>query len=451
MTQALSLTEEPLPTAESHPAPALPRLLTGIPPRGAMSLAEHLAVHGAAPSARGRGRGKTSPLIERIDRSGLGGRGGGSFPTARKMRAAAASRGRAIVVANGAEGEPASLKDRTLLHALPHLVLDGGILAAEAVGADELILCVCESELACAESVAQAIEERDRPALRLRLATVPARYIAGQEAALISHLNGRPAIPTFTPPMPFERGVNRRPTLVNNIETLAHIALIARHGSQWFRQLGTPTQPGSALVTLSGAISHPGVYEIEHGASLSSLIEAAGGTTGRIRAALLGGYGGTWIGGEFLHGLALSNEHLAPHGATLGAGVVLLLGEQACPVSETSHVARWLANQSSGQCGPCVHGLDALATTVERIAESAPNDRARQRIDQLAALTSRRGACSHPDAAVNFVLSALDVFAGEFADHARHGRCEACMRPGQLPLRTTQIGMTALAEQVPLR
>jgi NADH:ubiquinone oxidoreductase subunit F (NADH-binding) len=386
-----------------------------------------------------------------MERSGLGGRGGAGFPTARKMRAVAASRGRAIVVANGAEGEPASLKDRTLLATLPHLVLDGGILAAEALGADELIIGVCESELACLESVAQAIEERGRPAPALHMATVPKQYIAGQESALISHLNGRPAIPTFSPPMPFERGVNRRPTLVSNVETLAHIALIARHGSQWFRQLGTPTQPGSALVTLSGAIAHPGVYEIEQGASLSSLIEAAGGTTDRVRAVLTGGYGGTWIGGEFLHGLALSNEHLAPHGATLGAGVVLLLSEQACPVAETARVARWLADQSSRQCGPCVHGLDALATTVERIAESAPHERAKQRVEELAGLIRRRGACSHPDGAVNFILSALDVFAAEFADHARHGRCEACMRPGQLPLRTTPIGVTALEEPVPAR
>jgi len=451
MSQSLSLAEEPRPATDSQLAPALPRLLAGIPAQGAMSLAEHLEVHGAAPSALGRGRRDPSPLIDRIDRSGLSGRGGAGFPTARKMRAVAASRGRAIVVANGAEGEPASLKDRTLLQTLPHLVLDGGILAAEAVGADELILCVCESELACADSVAQAIEERRRPALRLRLATVPPRYVAGQESALISHLNGRPALPTFTPPMPFERGVSRRPTLVNNVETLAHIALIARHGSQWFRQLGTPTHPGSALVTLSGAVSHPGVYEIEQGASLSSLIDAAGGTTGRVRAALVGGYGGTWIGGEFLHGLGLSGEHLAAHGATLGAGVVLLLSEQACPVSETSRVARWLADQGSGQCGPCVHGLDALAGTVERIAASAPHERARQRIDQLASLVQRRGACSHPDGAVNFVLSAVEVFAAEFADHARHGYCDACSRPGKLPLRTAPIGEAALQETALLR
>jgi NADH:ubiquinone oxidoreductase subunit F (NADH-binding) len=468
MTQSLSLTEQPAQRTESHDAPALPRLLAGIPSRGAMGLAEHLAVHGAAPSGRGRGRGrgKTSPLIERIDRSGLCGRGGGGFPTAQKMRAVAASRGRPIVVANGAEGEPASLKDRTLLETLPHLVLDGAILAAESVGADEVVICVCEHELACLDAVAAAIEERERPGgqlrsagapprseqrPRLRLSTVPQHYIAGQESALISHLNGRPAMPTFTPPMPFERGVARRPTLVNNVETLAHIALIARHGSQWFRELGTPTQPGSALVTLSGSITYPGVYEIEQGASMSSLIDAAGGTTARVRAALLGGYAGTWIGGEFVHGIGLSDEHLAPHGATLGAGVVLLLGEDACPVAESARVARWLAAQSTGQCGPCVNGLAALAGSVARIAEGAPDADANQRIERLTSLVRRRGACGHPDGTADFILSALGVFASEFADHARHGPCEACTRPGVLPLPAPPGAAGALGEPVSAR
>ena len=246
---------------------------------------------------------------------------------------------------NAAEGEPASLKDRTLCETLPHLVLDGAQLAAQAVGADELIVCVCESAPASIEGIAAAIEERGRlpgAPTRMHLAAVPSHYVAGQESALVSHLNGGPAAPTFTP-MPFEQGVRRRPTLINNAETLAHIALIARHGSQWFRQLGTPSQPGSALVTLSGPVAHPGVYEIEHGASLSSLIEAAGGTTARPRAALLGGYAGTWISGELLRGLALSDEHLALHGPRGGGVVVLLRRGRACPgVAETARVGRWL-------------------------------------------------------------------------------------------------------------
>jgi NADH:ubiquinone oxidoreductase subunit F (NADH-binding) len=268
----------------------------------------------------------------------------------------------------------------------------------------------------------------------MRLATVPGDYVAGQEAALVNYLGGGPAIPTFTPPMIFEQGVRRRPTLMSNAETLAHLALIARHGSRWFRELGTAFQPGSALVTLSGPVAHPGVYEVEHGAPLASLIDAAGGTTAPARAALLGGYAGSWIAGEFLHGIALSDEHLAPHGASLGAGVVLLLSESACPVAETVRVTRWLASQSSGQCGPCVNGLQALSRTVEGLAAGAAEDGSTGRVERLASLVAGRGACAHPDGAVNFTLSALDAFAAEFADHARHGPCGACASSAELPL-----------------
>ena len=234
--------------------------------------------------------------------------------------------------------------------------------------------------------------------------------------------------------MLFEHGLRRRPTLVDNAETLAHVALIARHGAAWFRQLGTSSQPGSTLVTLSGPVAHPGVYEIEIGASLSSLIAAAGGATAPVRAALLGGYAGAWITGERLGGVALSNEHLAPHGATLGAGIVLLLSDAACPVAETARVARWMAGQSVRQCGPCIHGLDGIAGAVETFAAGAADARTVQRVERLASLTARRGACSHPDGAVSMTLSALEVFAAEFADHARHGPCEACARPNELPL-----------------
>lgn len=435
---------EPSTIAQEYAVPSLPRLLLGVHDHeGPLGLGAHLAVHGPPPSAheggRRRRRGGASALIEEVERAGLLGRGGAAFPTARKMRAVAERGRRAVVVANAAEGEPASLKDRTLLETAPHLVLDGGILAAEAVGAQELILCVCESAVASYESLACAIEERsatqtsDRSP-RLHLSTVPARYVAGQESALVSRLNGGAAKPTFTPPMPFEAGVGRRPTLVDNVETLAHVALIARHGTDWFRRLGTPSQPGSALVTLTGPVAYPGVYEIEHGASLASLIDAGGGMTARARAVLLGGYGGTWIGAEHLESLSLSNEHLAPHGASLGAGVVLLLSEHACPVAETARAARWLADESAGQCGPCVHGLDAIAATIQEIASGVAGSAATQRIAQLASLARGRGACRHPDGAVKFVLSAAETFAAEFADHARHGRCEACARPEELPL-----------------
>jgi NADH:ubiquinone oxidoreductase subunit F (NADH-binding) len=434
------------------PHTRLPRLLEGIPSHGGMGLAEHMALHGPLPVWRRRARGGEHPLIAQVEQAGLRGRGGAGFPIAVKLRAVAASRGRPVVVVNAAEGEPASLKDRTLTQTLPHLVLDGATLAAHALGASEVVVSVCESARASVESIAEAIGERGSPGRgtpRTRLTSVPTHYVAGQESALVNYLNGAPAVPTFTPPMVFQHGVARRPTLLSNAETLAHLALIARHGPEWFRELGTPSQPGSTLVTLSGPVSRPGVYEIEYGAPLGSLIDAADGTVGRPRAALLGGYGGSWVGEKHLHGMVLADDHLAAYGASLGAGVVLLLSEGACPVAETTRLVRWLASQSARQCGPCVHGLNAIATCLEEMAGGAAQPNMHQRLTRLGALVRGRGACAHPDGAARMVLTAIEAFGLEFADHARHGPCEGCLHPGELPLPVTSTPRSAIAK--PLR
>ena len=404
---------------------ALPRLLGGSSAGGPLP---------DLPAIRGRGE---SPLIARVERAGLRGRGGAAFPTARKLRAVTHARGRAIVVVNAAEGEPASLKDQTLCESVPHVMLDGAELAARAVGADELIVCVCESAPDSLRSVRLALQERDRlldARARTALVPVPASYLAGQESALVNFLGGGAAIPSFTPPLPSERGVRRRPTLVSNAETLAHLALIARHGSRWFRQLGTGSEPGSTLVTLSGPLARPGVYEVARGASLGSLVQAAGGITVGVRGALLGGYAGGWLRHEELAGTRLCDEDLAPLGASIGAGVVALLSEEACPVAETARVARWMASQSTRQCGPCMHGLDALAQEVASMAAGRAGRGALHRVEHLSSLVQGRGACSHPDGGVRFILSALRAFSSEFSDHARHGPCPACARSCELPL-----------------
>ena len=431
----------------------LPRLLAGMPVNGAMGLGEHLARHGELPFARRRERRGAGALIDLVEHAGLLGRGGAAFPTATKMRAvvgAGRSRigGRPIVLVNVAEGEPASLKDRMLLEGLPHLILDGAVLAARAVGADELILCIDESADLALQSATRAIRERERTdgdGMRINIQLVPEGYVSGQESALVNLCNGGPAKPTLTPPMPFQRGVRKRPTLIDNAETLAHLALIARHGPQWFRELGTRAHPGSTLVTLSGAVAHPGVYEVEFGAALASLIEAAGGASAPSRAVLLGGYAGRWFDDAVISGLALSNDHLAGHEASLGAGIAVVLSGEACPVAEISRVTSWLAEQSAGQCGPCVHGLDAIAGAIEELAAGAASAGVGQRIARWSALASGRGACRYPDGAVRFIASALEVFAEEFADHARHGPCDACSRSHELPLPRPTASATAAA------
>ncbi len=441
-----STAELPVPPAagarEAGPPAMLPRLLAGVHERGALTLSEHRALHGELPlvgaGGRSRSRSRARRLLEEVERSGLSGCGGAGFPTARKLRSVADARGRAIVVVNAVEAEPPSFKDRTLLELSPHLVLDGAVLAAEALRADEAIVAVGEHAGGSAASVYAAIEERSgreqHGRVRLTLASVGGGYVAGQESALISGLEGREALPTFAPPLPFEQGLRRRPTLVNNAETLAHLGLIARHGADWFRGLGTPEHPGSALVTLSGPVAYPGVYEIEAGASLSSLIEAAGGTTAGLRGVLTGGYAGTWAPAAAIGELLLSRDGLKASGASFGAGIVLLLSDETCPVAETARLARWLAQQSARQCGPCLNGLAAIAEAVEGIAAGTREQASDRRLQTLGALTAGRGACAHPDGAVRVIASALRAFAEDFEDHRRAGPCELCRYAHELPL-----------------
>ena len=407
----------------------LPRLLTGVGQRPMTTLASHVAVHGQLPELA------PAAILSEIERAGLRGHGGAAFPVAKKMQAVAARRKPKILVANGAEGEPASKKDRMLLRELPHLVLDGASLAARAAGAKTAIIAVCEEDQRGASAIGRALQERTHARLRheprFELAPVPERFISGQESALVSYLSGGAGNPTFGP-RPFERGVRGRPTLVNNVETLAHVALIARHGASWFRQVGTERNPGSTLVTLSGAVRAPGVYEIDPGMTLDELLEH-GGAAGDLRAVLLGGYFGSWIPATALPGLRLAPEDLVDHGASLGAGVIVALDGGACPVAETARVADYLSSQSAGQCGPCVHGLSAIADTVQRISSGTASRTAQWDLERWATELPGRGACQLPDGAVRFMRSALSVFSEEFREHARRGPCAACSRGPVLP------------------
>ena len=416
-------------------AATLPRILTGVPANGFISFAQHEAIHGATP-VLSRSRHDNALDLE-LTESGLRGQGGAGFPTAIKLRAVARARGRAVVVANGCEGDPASSKDRLLLERLPHLVIDGALLAARAIGARDIVIAVGEHATHAARAVEIALSERpdlSSGSPRVRVVIVPHGYVSGQETALVNFLNGGPAKPTAIPPRVFERGVGGRPTLVDNVETLAHIALIARHGPAWFRELGTTEEPGSRLVSVSGAIAYPGVYEIESGAPLSALLSAAGGVTTPVQAFLLGGYAGTWVDPELGLQLGLSDTQLAASGATLGAGIVVALPTSACAVAELAHVADWLSGESAGQCGPCINGLGAIAATLQRVQHGTAGDAPLEQLARWASLVRGRGACGHPDGVAQLVASALSLFAAEFADHARHGICEGCARRRILPV-----------------
>ncbi len=413
----------PLPAPMQAPQ-MLPRLLATGP-----DLDEHFQYWGpmvCAPRA----------LIDEVEGAGLRGHGGAAFPTGRKMAAVAARRGPKVVVANGTEGEPASAKDKVLLTVAPHLVLDGAAVAAEAVGADEVFVCVDRSAPAVVKAVTLALVERRRAGVdkvTIQLATAPNRYLSGEESSLVRWLSGGDAKPTATPPRPFERGYDGRPTLINNVETLAHVALIARHGAGWFRGVGTPADPGSALFTVSGQVSRPGVVEAGLGSPLRDLVRGAGGSLDKTEAVLLGGYFGTWVPAVVARTAHLGGESLRSLGTSMGAGVVAVLPVHSCGLAETARVTRWMAGQSAQQCGPCFNGLPAISRAVDTLVAGDGNGRAEKQLRRWLGMVEGRGACRHPDGTARFVRSALSVFSDEIQDHRRRGACVRSNQPAVLP------------------
>ena len=420
--------------AAIRPHHGLPRVLAGLTADARpMSLAEHEATHGALPALAG------SELIETVQASGLRGRGGADFPTARKLLAVAARKRVSAVVVNGSETEPASRKDELLLSRLPHLVLDGAVLAAGAVGAGEVIVRVREDTHGAVRALEQSIAERGKRGPAITLHPSPGSYVSGEETAVIHSLNGGLPLPVFIPPRPFERGYRNRPTLIQNPETLAQIALVARFGPHWYRELGTDPDPGTALVTISGAVAAPGVYEMAFGTPMRDLIAAAGGASEPLQALLIGGYFGTWVTAGRAMVLRLARQDLRSVGCALGAGVIIALGERACGLHESARVIDYLAEQSAGQCGPCVFGLRAVADGVGAlaggVAQRGDLDRVLRWCDEI----KGRGACHHPDGAVRFVQSALSVFADEIDAHRRR-RCQRA--PAGLPLGIAPAAQT---------
>lgn len=215
--------------------------------------------------------------------------------------------------------------------------------------------------------------------------------------------------------------IGRRPALVHNTETLAHVALIARHGPGPFLARGMAEEPGTCLVTVSGAVAHPGVVEVDRGTPLWD-IALRGRPVEPVQALLVGGYGGAWVGPEHFE-MPYASISLRTIGAAAGVGVIVALGETSCGLAESARIARYLAGQSAGQCGPCVYGLPAIADDLAQIARSQGDDRILERLHRRLGEVNGRGACRHPDGAVRLVRSALNVFAG---DVARHRRGEPC-------------------------
>jgi NADH:ubiquinone oxidoreductase subunit F (NADH-binding) len=396
-------------------------------------LAGHLAALGPVPLPPTGSRGWREQFLAMLEASGLAGRGGAGFPAAIKVAVAEAAGPGGVVLVNAMEGEPASDKDKLLLIRSPHLVLDGAQLLAAATGAGHVTICVPEGRRQVAAAVQRALHERVTAGcapVPEAMVRPPDRFIAGEESAVVRWVESGDSLPSFRPDKGIALRIGRHGALVHNAETLAHVAMISRTGPQAFRLRGLAEDPGTSLVTVSGAVEHPGVVEIERGTPLIDIARRAV-LSSEPQALLVGGYGGAWVGPAHF-ATPYASFSLRAIGATAGVGIVIVLGQNACGLMESARIASYLAGQSAGQCGPCVYGLPAIAGDLARLARGESTPGLLARLDRRLRQVEGRGACRHPDGAVNLARSALHVFAADVAVHAGGAPCASWSSVSQL-------------------
>lgn len=371
-------------------------------------------------------------LLEAVDGSGLLGRGGAAFPLAVKLRTVrdAHLRGhQTVVVANGEEGEPASVKDRWLMLHRPHLVIDGLRLAARLVGADRGFIYVSDQQ--CADTLDAALNEvgfDTLGGLDIGIVIVAPSYIAGEETAAVRAINGGPAKPTDKPPRPYQHGVLGHPTLVSNVETLANLPYLQHHGAGAFRSAGTAASPGTFLVTVTGAGRAPGLYEVAHGLPVTDLLELHGVSAQQVRGALAGGYFAGLLNTSVL-GATLDHKSFASLGSGLGCGAIALLTGE-CPVAVAASVLAYFDRENAGQCGSCFNGTAAMAAAAGALRDGVATAEDLARLERWSVVLRGRGACGTLDGATNIAASLLAQFPDDVQRHLT-GDCDTC-RPAPL-------------------
>jgi NADH:ubiquinone oxidoreductase subunit F (NADH-binding) len=408
-------------------------LLGGWRARRNPDLASHLAHHGAPPLPRAGDPQWPEHFAAAVESAGITGRGGASFPSGTKLRLVGSTQGRRTLIVNVMEGEPASAKDKVLACCVPHLVLDGAELAACALGAARILVCAAAEATDTVGALRRAVAERTgtgQAPVPVEVRCPPGRYTAGEESALVSWLEGGPGVPRWRADKAHPLSIGGNPVLVHNAETLAHMALVARYGPAVFRAAGCADAPGTALVTVSGAVERPGVYEIAMGTALGATVRHAR-PTDEVTAVLTGGFGGSWLAARTLD-TPYAPGPMAAAGGVLGAGVLVVLTRGSCGIAETARLARYLAGESAGQCGPCVFGLPAVADDLHQLAAGTLDTDGMDRLGRRVAQVDGRGACRHPDGAARMVRSAMTVFGVDAAAHAAGRPCAFQNQPSAL-------------------
>lgn len=429
----------------------MPTFLLPIEP--VTSLDAYIAAGGRAGVEAAQRMGPAA-TIDVITRSGLRGRGGGGFPTGRKWAGIAAQTGtRRYVVCNGAEGEPGTFKDRALLRANPYQLVEGVVIAAFAVGADEAFICLKASFEREIAAVTRAVQEMQSAGIctdcTVNIVAGPDEYLFGEEKAMLEVIEGKPPLPRWFPPYEhglfatgpaegWESGASRprtggpNPTLVNNVETLSNVPHIVANGVDWYRSMGTPESPGTVVATVVGDVVAPDVGEVELGTPLRAVIDAVGSGVhaGRSVKAVFSGVANPVVTAGGLD-VPVSYEGFAAAGSGMGAAGFIVYDDTACMVDAAYRMSRFLYIESCGQCPPCKIGSGEITGILERIETGAGEDTDVANIEAWLTRVTDANRCFLGMEERLVVGSILAAFPGEFAEHIeRH----ACPHPQRRPI-----------------
>ena len=377
-------------------------------------------------------------IVHEVSESGLRGRGGAGFPTGKKFAITRECVEQPhYVVLNGGEDEPGSKKDRLLMENLPHLVIEGLILAAYAVGAEKAYLYINREYQAATQSMAGGLAEAREAgywgghllgsdySLELLLISAPPNYVAGEDTAALEVIEGREPLPRQKPPFPAAAGLFAKPTAVNNVETLANLAPIIARGAKWYRTFGTEQSPGTMIFSLNEEVNRPGIYELPFGTSLRFLIEDCGGgiRDGKtIKAILPGGPSTAFLPSDRID-ISLDHRSVLEAGSSIGCGVVHLVTEGECMVEETLRIAEFFSRESCGQCPACRMETNMLAAILKKVQQGQGGETLLEQFSKVIDFNKGKGFCSLINMPGPPIESALRLFRADFEAHLATGRC----------------------------
>jgi NADH-quinone oxidoreductase subunit F len=362
-------------------------------------------------------------VIAEVDASGLIGRGGAAFPTGTKWKFTRQAPGQPhYVVCNADESEPGTFKDRVLMEGQPHLLLEGMALCGYAVGAQKGYLFIRGEYPESAHSLQAAIDEArvagclgddvlgSAFSFDVELRRGAGAYICGEETALFEAIEGKRGFPRMKPPFPTTHGLFGKPTAVNNVETLCAVLVVVERGAAWFRQYGTEKSTGTKLVSVSGHVRRPGVYEIAPGVTLRALLEGyCGGVVGELQAVLMGGAAGTFLTPDEID-VPLTFEDLRAIGSTFGSGAIMVFNDDVDLRDVLRRLGRFFQHESCGKCFPCQLGTQRQMEILDRLDAPLPGDL--DRLQDVGLTMTEASLCGLGQTAASAVLSALKKWPG---------------------------------------